>query len=69
MTLTRIYNKLKPGLVKGVKPIELLQDKQATAWEYAFQVLKDKPQTSVSIYNELFLDIYSQALKTLRKAR
>ena len=87
MTLTSIYNKVKPGLVKGVKPIDLLNDLQATAWQYAYIVLKDKaisrrlktygiPESitpnfskDLSYYNNLFMDHYTQALKTLRKAR
>ena len=42
MTLTSIYNKVKPGLVKGLNPVDLLNDLQATAWAYAFMILKDK---------------------------
>lgn len=69
MTLTSIYNKTKSNLIKGVKPIDLLIDMEGTAWEYAFQCLKDKNITSVSIYNEIFMDLYTKALKTLRKAK
>jgi hypothetical protein len=87
MTLTSIYNKVKPGLVKGVKPIDLLNDLQATAWQYAYDCLKDKPISKrlknngsaksimpkwlndSSNYNDLFMNHYTQALKTLRKAR
>jgi hypothetical protein len=69
MTLTSIYNKTKSNLIKGVKPIDLLIDIEATAWEYAFQCLKDKHITSISDYNDLFMNLYTQALKTLRKAR
>jgi hypothetical protein len=85
MTLTSIYNKVKPGLVKGVKPTDLLNDLEATAWQYAYTVLKDKaisrrlktngsPESITpnflkdkSNYNDLFMDHYTQALKTLKK--
>lgn len=69
MTLTSIYNKTKGNLIKGVKPIDLLIDMKGTAWQYAFECLKDKNITSVSIYNEIFMDLYTKALKTLRKAK
>ena len=86
MTLASIFNKVKPGLVKGVKTLDLLNDLQATAWQYAYTVLKDKaisrrlktngsPESITpnfikdkSNYNDLFMDYYTQALKTLRKA-
>jgi hypothetical protein len=66
MTLTSIFNKVKPGLVKGVKPIDLLNDLQATAWQYAYDCLKGKKVNDG--YNDLFMNHYTQALKTLRKA-
>jgi hypothetical protein len=66
MTLTSIFNKVKPGLVKGVKPIDLLNDLQATAWQYAYDCLKDKRIKDG--YNDIFMNHYTQALKTLRKA-
>ena len=67
MTLTSIFNKVKPGLVKGVKPTDLLNDLEATAWQYAYDCLKCKKVNDG--YNDLFMDHYTQALKILRKAR
>ena len=69
MTFTSIYKKVKPGLVKGVKPVELLSDIDATAWQYAFQCLKNRRITSIRIYNEIFMDLYTQAQKVLRKVK
>jgi hypothetical protein len=67
MTLITIYKKVKPSLVKGVKPIDLLEDLEATAWQYAYESLKGK--RIKEDYNDLFMTQYTEALKALRKAK
>ena len=45
MTFKDIYKTVKPSLVKGVTLKALKEDKdiEGQAWQYAYQVMKDKP--------------------------
>jgi hypothetical protein len=61
-----IYNTVKPSLIKGTLYKDIYYDIEATAWQYAY--LKSKGYTA-SDYNDIFLNHYTQALKTLRKTK
>jgi hypothetical protein len=58
-----IFNTLKPSLIKGATPKDLLHDIEATAWEYAYQ------KTTHQTYDKEFMSFYSKALKVLRGLR
>jgi hypothetical protein len=72
-----IYNTVKPSLIKGALYKDIYYDIKATAWQYAYikinhlprlkkiaDILKDNGQR-----NDLFMNHYTQALKTLRKTK
>ena len=75
MVIKDIYKKVKPTLIKGATVKDLLNDIQATAWQYAnikinhlprlkkiADILKDNGQR-----HSLFMDHYSKALAVLKR--
>ena len=75
MELKDIYKTLKPILIEGATINDLLQDIEASAWEYAFQCMKHLPRLKtieevmdgMEARNELFMNHYSKALKALKE--
>lgn len=77
MELKDIYETLKPIMVKGATMQDLLKDKEATAWEYAYQCMKHLPRLKTieevidgyEARNELFMNHYTEALKLLKERK
>jgi hypothetical protein len=65
MTFKDIYKTVKPSLVKGVTLKALKEDKdiEATAWQYAYKVMEDKPITKALKSDGSAKSITSQWLK------
>jgi hypothetical protein len=74
MNAKSIYRVLKPVMIQGSTIKDLYHDRQATAWEYAYQMTKHLPRlitlddikTHSVERNHIFNEYYSKALKILK---
>lgn len=67
VSVGEIYDYLKTKtLVKDATLEDILKDKEATAWEYAFQKAKEKNN---GYDEEEFLNVYSKVLKIVNKEK
>jgi hypothetical protein len=65
MTPLSIFKVLKKVMIKDATVKDIYFDIEATACEYAYQSLKDKHFLNGNKYNDTFMLIYKNVIKTL----